>query len=383
MTVVRMLFLFLTFILLNVYLFIRGWQALPDKAALHLLYSVIFGFVSSSVFFAIFLGNYLPLWLSHLLERVGGYWIMLFIFILLGTFLADVLRILHHFFGIFPEWVVNQYAQAKLYYLFGLIVLLITISIIGFFRYANPRISEISIIPNHGTQVDQSITIVAVSDIHLGNLIRKRRFSVWVDLINRQKADVILIVGDIFDHNMKTVENQNLDAELGKLNAKYGVYAIPGNHDYYAGIDNALAYLKKSGIHVLRDQSVIIDNKMMIIGRDDLTNRNRKPLDSLLYGKQTNLPRIVMDHQPLSFKESIEGNIDLHLSGHTHNGQIFPVSWVVSKIYELGYGYRQSGNTHFYVSSGLGLWGAPIRLGTRSEIVKIVLKGKNDLPSKN
>lgn len=383
MIVVRMLLLFLTFILLNVYLFLRGWQALPDKAVIHLLYSVIFGFVSSSVFFAIFLGNHLPLWLSHLLERVGGYWIMLFIFILMGTILADALRILNHFFGIFPAWVVNQYAQAKLYYLFSLIIILIAISIIGFFRYANPRISEISISLNHRTQIDQNITIVAVSDIHLGNLIGKQRFSAWVDLINRQKADIILIAGDIFDHNMKTVENQNLDAELAKLSAKYGVYAIPGNHDYYAGIDNALGYLKKSGIHVLRDQSVIIDNKMMIIGRDDITNRNRRSLDSLLNGKPTNLPRIVMDHQPQSFKESIAENIDFHLSGHTHNGQIFPVSWVVSKIYELGYGYRQSGNTHFYVSSGLGLWGAPIRFGTRSEIVKIVLKGRDDLTSKN
>jgi len=84
--------------------------------------------------------------------------------------------------------------------------------------------------------------------------------------------------------------------------------------------------------------------------------------------------RIVLDHQPHSFAESKENDIDLHLSGHTHNGQIFPFNLIVSKIYELGYGYKKSGNTHYFVSSGLGLWGAPIRIGTRSEIVSIVLK---------
>jgi len=86
------------------------------------------------------------------------------------------------------------------------------------------------------------------------------------------------------------------------------------------------------------------------------------------------LPKIVLDHQPLSIKESIDNHIDFHLSGHTHDGQIFPFNKFVSLIYEQGYGYRRAGNTHAYVSSGLGLWGAPIRLGTRSEIVRINLR---------
>jgi predicted MPP superfamily phosphohydrolase len=124
----------------------------------------------------------------------------------------------------------------------------------------------------------------------------------------------------------------------------------------------------------LRDQAVIIDDKFLLIGRDDITNKNRKPLKSLVEGFNPEMPRIVLDHQPHNLSESYDNHVDLHISGHTHNGQIFPFNRIVAKIYELGYGYKKTGNTHYYVSSGLGLWGAPLRIGTRSEIVSIILK---------
>jgi predicted MPP superfamily phosphohydrolase len=90
-------------------------------------------------------------------------------------------------------------------------------------------------------------------------------------------------------------------------------------------------------------------------------------------GVDGELPTLLMDHQPANLAEAVENNIDVQISGHTHNGQIYPVSRIVAKMYELAYGYRKKGKTHFYVSSGLGLWGAPIRLGTQSEIVKMKL----------
>jgi predicted MPP superfamily phosphohydrolase len=202
-------------------------------------------------------------------------------------------------------------------------------------------------------------------------VIRKGRLTKWVELINSHRPDLVLLAGDIFDHNIRAVEAQQMDSELLKLKATYGVYAVPGNHDYYAGIDQVLAYLKRSGIRVLRDSAVIIDNRLAIYGRDDQTNRNRKSLQELLSTLETDLPRVVLDHQPGSINESVTHRIDLHISGHTHNGQIFPINRIVSRIYDLPYGYKKSGQTHLYVSSGLGLWGAPIRLGTQSEIVKI------------
>jgi predicted MPP superfamily phosphohydrolase len=374
MNLFRMLIIFILFILLNIYLFIRGWQALPQNSALHIVYSILFIFASTAVFIAIFAGNRLPLWLSRILELVGGYWIILFIFVLAGTFFADILRILNHYFGIFPDWLTSNYPRVKVWYFVSMVAILTLISVLGYIKFANPKITQIDLSLNHGTTVDKDLNIITISDVHLGNLIRKGRLSRWVNMINRQQPDVILIAGDLFDHNMHTVEVQQMSTELSKLNARYGVYAIPGNHDYYAGIDKALAYMKKSGIQVLRDQTVTIDQRLVVIGRDDRTNRSRKPLKDLMNGIRKDLPTIVLDHQPSSMTESVENNVDMHISGHTHNGQIFPFNLVVSRIYELGYGYLKRNNTHFYVTSGLGLWGAPIRLGTRSEILRIALK---------
>jgi uncharacterized protein len=113
----------------------------------------------------------------------------------------------------------------------------------------------------------------------------------------------------------------------------------------------------------------VIGKELVVIGRDDLTNSKRKPLDSLMMGLDPALFRLVADHQPRSLEESMKDHADLHISGHTHNGQIFPFSLIVNKVYELGYGYEKKGETSFYVSSGIGLWAAPIRFGTRSEIV--------------
>jgi hypothetical protein len=376
MTLARMLFVLIVFLAINFYLFLRGWQALPPRTDLHIIYSVLYIFASTAVIIAVFAGSKLPVWMSRVLEVVGGYWMMLFIFMISAAFLADIFRILNHYFAIYPSWVNLHYAQTKILYLGFVLFLLGCISVIGYIRFINPQITEVPITIDRNNQREDEFNIIAISDIHLGNVIRKNRLASWVQIINRQNADIIVIAGDMFDHNMNTVESQQMDIELSRLNAKYGVYAILGNHDYYAGIDKAMHYMKKSGIRVLRDQAVTIDHRLVVIGRDDLSNRKRKSLSLLLTSVNANLPRIVLDHQPLSFTESRENNVDLHISGHTHNGQIFPINRIVSKMYELGYGYRKSGDTHFYVSSGLGLWGAPIRLGTQSEIVKFIIKTK-------
>jgi predicted MPP superfamily phosphohydrolase len=371
MNLLRFLLILIIFIALNGYLFIRGRQALPDRLPLQVIYTVVFLVASLSVFIAIFLGNRLPAWLSLIFEQTGGYYMILFIFMLAGALLGDLLRVTNHYFHYFPEWITSNYPQARLAYFMFILGFLVIISLVGYSRFSRPQVVEMDIVTDNSPAGSDDLTIVAASDIHLGNVIRKERLSGWVELINKQKPDLILLAGDIFDHSYQAVVSQQMDEDLLRLESTYGVYAVPGNHDYYAGIDQVLIFLRQAGIKVLRDSVVNIDNRVMIIGRDDMTNRNRKTLDALMDSLPNGLPTIVLDHQPGSLNESARHGIDLHLSGHTHNGQIFPFSKIVSRIYELGYGYRKSGNTHLYVSSGLGLWGAPIRLGTQSEIVKI------------
>jgi hypothetical protein len=371
MNLIKFLIILVIFISLNGYLYIRGWQALPDRVLVHMIYTVIFLVASLSIFIGVFLGEKLPLWLSFVFEQVGGYWMILFVFLLSAVLLGDVLRLFNHIFNFYPSWVSLHYPQVKLLY-FGLIVLLLGImSVIGFQRFSHPQVVELDISAGSPSAENSEIIILAASDMHLGNVIRRGRLAEWVDLINSHNPDVVLLAGDIFDHSLRAVESQKMGGELARLRATYGVFAVPGNHDYYAGIDKALDYLQRSGITILRDEVVVVGERIRVIGRDDQTNRNRKTLASLIDPLNSHLPAIVLDHQPHSLNESVENHIALHISGHTHNGQIFPFNRIVSRIYELGYGYRKTGGTHFYVSSGLGLWGAPIRIGTQSEIVKI------------
>jgi predicted MPP superfamily phosphohydrolase len=311
--------------------------------------------------------------MGFVIEHVGGYWMILFVYMIAFALLGDILRITNHFFHIIPAALPTQMQSARLWYFVGVLSALVLISLIGFYRFSHPRVKELSIHTHRVTNQPGELTIVMASDLHLGNVIRKGRLVKWVNLINSQNPDIILLDGDIFDHSYKAVESQHMDVELRKLHAKYGVFAAVGNHDYYTGVDQVIRYLRNSGIKVLRDSSAVAGNKLLIIGRDDLTNKNRKSLAGLLEGQNASLPQIVLDHQPHTLEESVQNQVDLHLSGHTHDGQIFPFNYFVAKIYDLGYGFRKTGNTNQYVSSGIGLWGAPIRLGTQSEIVKIKL----------
>jgi uncharacterized protein len=374
MTLLRFLIILAVFLSLNAYLFIRGWQAMPDRKDIHIMYSVIFVFSALSIFVAIFASRFLPARVGFVFEEVGGYWMILFFYMIAFTFLGDLLRIANHFFHLFPAAITANMARARLLYFYGVMLALVMISLIGFYRFSHPGVKELSINTNRVVNRPGEFTIVMASDLHLGNIIRIGRLTKWVKLINSQDPDIIILDGDIFDHSFNAVESQHMDVELHKLQAKYGVFAVPGNHDYYTGVDKVIAYLQNSGIRVLRDSAVVVNNSLLIVGRDDLTNKDRKPLAALLQGQDGGLPVVVLDHQPHTLNESAENQADLHLSGHTHNGQIFPFNHIVDKIYKLGYGYQKSGNTNFYVSSGIGLWGAPIRLGTQSEIVKIHLK---------
>jgi predicted MPP superfamily phosphohydrolase len=316
----------------------------------------------------------MPQMVSAVFENIGGFWMVTLLYFLVVALFGDILRGADHIIGIFPAFIKSNYALAKLLYLGFVLVILLVFSVIGYIRFINPQVVNLNLtIPKNSDHMEE-LSMVAVSDVHLGDMIRKGRLKKYVDLINKQNPDIILIGGDLFDRNLHSVEEQHMDTVLQKLKAKYGVYAVLGNHEYFGDVNRAAEYMRKSGIKLLRDSSVNIDNKFILIGRDDLTNRRRKPLKDLMSGVDKNLPLILLDHQPAKLSDAVENKIDVQFSGHTHNGQIYPFSLLVAKFYELVYGYRKIGNTHFYVSSGLGLWGAPIRLGTQSEIVNVRLK---------
>ena len=178
--------------------------------------------------------------------------------------------------------------------------------------------------------------------------------------------------------DLAPVIQNNLGEYLRQIKAKYGIYAVTGNHEYIGGVEPAVKYLTEHGVNVLRDSAVLIDDSFYIIGREDIRTRGfrgikRKPLEEIVKFLDRSKPLIMMDHQPFKLEEAEKNGIDLQISGHTHHGQLWPFNFVTKKVYELSWGYKQKGNTHYYVSCGAGTWGPPVKIGNISEIVNIKL----------
>ena len=220
--------------------------------------------------------------------------------------------------------------------------------------------------------------IVAVSDIHLGTMVNKTKAKRLINIINKLKPDIVIIAGDIIDDNIKVVKYYKLLEYFKELNPKYGVYSCPGNHEYISRAYKDFDYFENNGIHMLKDSAVLIDNKFYIIGRDDIqgksiTNKERKSLEELTKNIDLNLPVFLLDHQPYKLDKTAEHAIDLQFSGHTHNGQMWPFSYITRLIFEQDWGYLKKKKTHFYISSGYGTAVVPIRLSSDSEIISIIV----------
>ena len=226
--------------------------------------------------------------------------------------------------------------------------------------------------------------IVLLSDLHLGYHNRRSEFKKWVDLINAEHPDLILIGGDIIDISVRPLLEENVAEEFHRLKAP--VYACLGNHEYYSGEPKAQQFYRDAGIHLLRDSVAKIGN-IAITGRDDRSNPHRKSIAEIIGQAERNRSltmvsdkkkrkefTILLDHQPYHLEEAEQNGIDFQFSGHTHHGQVWPISWITDAIYEDAFGPLRKGDTQYYVSSGMGIWGGKFRIGTRSEYVVLTLQ---------
>ena len=224
----------------------------------------------------------------------------------------------------------------------------------------------------------RTLHIAAASDIHMGTLVGPRRTAKLVRMLNECNADMILLAGDIVDEDLAPVIHNDLGRSLVKLKAPLGIFAITGNHEYIGGAEAAVKYLEEHGVRMLRDTSVKINGSFYLTGRNDRDSRRfsgkeRKGLGKVLEGVDHSFPVIMMDHQPFILQQVADAGVDFQLSGHTHHGQLWPFGYITNAIYELSWGYKKKENTHFYVSSGFGGWGPPVRTGNRPEILDIYI----------
>jgi predicted MPP superfamily phosphohydrolase len=185
----------------------------------------------------------------------------------------------------------------------------------------------------------------------------------------------VLIVGDLIDNSITPLLNQPFDQILSEIQAPQGIYMVPGNHEYISDIDRVKDYLDRTSITLLQDSVVTLREGIQIVGRDDLHNKRRLPLEQLLARTDRERPTIVLDHQPYHLYKADSLGVDVMLCGHTHRGQIFPLNLLVDQLYEQSHGYRKWSHSHIWVSSGLSLWGPTFRIGTNSELAVIEISG--------
>jgi len=249
----------------------------------------------------------------------------------------------------------------------------------GYLNTRSPVVKKLNISIDKKAGDLKSLKIAVASDIHMGTIIARRSVERIVNRINSIGADIVLLPGDVVDEDIGPVIKRNLGEFLRNIRSKYGVYAVTGNHEYIGGAEAACKYLEEHGIVELRDRYVKIADSFYVVGREDRASKGfagilRKPLAVLMEGIDKSLPVILMDHQPVHLEEAERSGVDLQLSGHTHHGQLWPFNFITKKIYEVSMGYKKKGNTHIYVSCGVGTWGPPLRTGNRPEIVEINIK---------
>jgi uncharacterized protein len=362
---------------LSFYIFIRGLQSIPQGSSLRNAYTCIFWFVALSFLAGRFFESYLPSFLSDVLIWTGSFWIGALVYFLLAIISLDLLRVINHFLPFYPAFIEDNYIQVKYIISASLTGLVGILLLAGHVNSIIPRVKTLNLSIEKNAPGLNSLNIVMVSDIHLGKLIGRARIDQIVGKINGLNPDLVLLPGDIVDEDLAPVIKQNLGEALKGIKSRFGAYAVTGNHEYFGGVDEACNYLAEHGIRMLRDQTEKIGGAFYLVGREDRSciriGKHRQPLSDLMDSVDKSLPVIMMDHQPFGLSEAAETGVDLQLSGHTHNGQLWPINYIVDSIYELAWGYKKIGATHYYISDGVGTWGPPIRIASHPEIVQIRL----------
>lgn len=349
-----------------VYVLWHIWQLLPFATPWRWVAVV----VALLLFLTMFLGfsgaiERMPLNVATAVYEMGNSVIFILLYLVMLFLLLDLGRLVHL---VSRSWLFsNGYTSA------GVLVLMTAIFVYGNIHYNKKERVPLEIKTNKNIG-GKSLRIVLLSDLHLGYHNRRAEFHKWVDRINAEHADLILVGGDIIDISVRPLIEERVAEEFRRLNAP--VYACLGNHEYYSGEPRARQFYKDAGITLLRD-SVAKASGISIIGRDDRTNLRRRPLSELMRGVDRNHDfTILLDHQPYHLEEAERNGVDFQFSGHTHHGQVWPASWITDAIYEAAFGPLTKGATRYYVSSGMGIWGGKFRIGTRSEYVVLTVNSR-------
>lgn len=367
---------FLTiFMGLNYYIGLRGWQAFGRfiPTGYGVVYWLAFALLAFSYFMGRFGPKLMPESLSTGLSIIGAYWLAAMDFFVLTLIVVDLVRLADRWLHFLPQ------AVKSFPFITGLAVVLFVTGMVvyGAWNARHPRLTHYDLTINKPAGQLQELHAVMVSDIHLGHVVHNGRLIALIDQINSLNPDIVLLPGDIIDENVGPFVEQKMSDSLRKLKAKYGTYAVFGNHEYIGGhAEEAYDLLQEAGVTVLRDGLQEVAGSFYIAGRDDPSKSrfgrtNHKHLSEILAGIDQSLPLILLAHQPYQLEEAQAQGVDLQLSGHTHRGQLFPFNLLTRAIFDPDWGYLRQGDFQIVVSCGFGTWGPPIRIGNHPEIVDL------------
>ena len=347
------------YLLGNGYISFRAWQFLTGQPlALRLGVVALIWVAALALMMAMMLRHAaLPAWLGQTLFTVGSSWMVITLYLVLSLLVVDLLRLcgLTLRFGFV-----------------GAVLFTTLLLVVGYINHRHPKVVHIAMQTDRPIE-GGAVRIAFVSDVHLGEGTGRKQLERYVRLINQEQPDLILITGDLIDNSITPLHRDRMHEPLNALTAPLGIYMVAGNHEYISDIEQSKAFLEITPITLLQDSVVTLNNGVQLLGRDDRSNRHRKPLDKLAATATGEGPRILLDHQPYHLQQTDSLGLELQLSGHTHHGQVWPMSLLTDHLYEQSHGYRRWSNSHIYVSSGLSLWGPPFRIGTRGELVIIRL----------
>ena len=315
--------------------------------------------------------------LSDEITWIGSFWLgaMTYLF-LIFAFLEIVKLILTQWLNLGPFY---QSIPVTFFRLLGAAILLIVAILLGYgYRIAKyPRMTTVHVPLKKLKSSCNPLKIIQLSDIHLGTMINQKRLEEIVQAVNARRPDLVVITGDLIDENV--AKAASLMGPLSKMKSRCGIYAVTGNHEFYAGAHRAVQFMKQAGIRVLRNETVTIENILNIIGVDDLEagRFEGKPAGDyhdLMRAANPALPTVLLNHRPQQLKAAAQAGIALQLSGHTHHGQLFPFNYVTDLVYDISSGFGRVGEMFVYVSNGVGTWGPPVRIGAPPEIAEIILE---------
>lgn len=308
-------------------------------------------------------------WPAELLEIVGATWIGIVFLLLLCMVVVDVVTVGGFVFS----------SQAPTLRLTAVIIALVLAVVASIQAFRAPVVTEYEVVMPGLPEKNDGTVLVLASDMHLGKMIGKKWAAERITQIKTLNPDIVVLGGDIFEGDKASY--RDWVPTLRQLSAPLGVWVVTGNHEYYAGVNHTLALFKESGFHVLRDQSQEAAPGLIIAGVDDLTVRRRMSGDGRQFIRtaltgRPNGATVLISHTPWYADEASANGVGLMLSGHTHNGQIWPFTYLVRTVHPLIWGKYRVGNTNAIVCRGTGTWGPRMRLWQRGEIVKVVLRAE-------